>query len=669
MSNLKSVLKYWSDFNLPVLQKSLDQSANEIVERQENSEKGKKLLIKLTKEWKASSSEEVRSKASPVIKAFQKEIDSLNSRSKAAESSFLLLYKNLLEIPDPVPVLKQAESMKKQLDKAKDLELENQQLRTTLEEYNTEFADVKNQEITLNKLKEKLKKYEEQTDEKLKALLDEKEKALQISYNEREQKLLDSKLLLATKLGDSEAKIKTLKEELEKTQGEIFELKSRHDEEITARISEMEILESDLERANQQLLAAEKFSENFKSLFNQDTKDAADGLGQQNEVQYESMRAMEFQLLSKERELSDLMEEIHHQQSVADKFKRTVERELALAEGALEKKSKEVNYLNQKLNSMGDYEEIKRELQVLKLIEFPGLKEDENELSIDVKPLEKLLLEKNKSLQSECTKLKVQNGELTGKYDQLQKSYSEVYRTVNDQKELISQLETDIMNVKRLSSNDFTPTSTITSEAITKAVEHLHADEFDEMDKQTVESLLPIVSSQRERFRLKNLELESQSRHQQYQISMLQNEVDSVRQDNVKLYEKIKFLQSYPNKNNLSMKIDDDSTQRYSNSYEERIDPFNDFSRKEKLQRYSNLSTPEKITLNMTRFILSNKVARTLVFFYTIILHCLVFLVLYKFAYTESCKDAMLPFSDYERILKSSDKNSMTSILVDKKPQ
>ena len=29
---------------------------------------------------------------------------------------------------------------------------------------------------------------------------------------------------------------------------------------------------------------------------------------------------------------------------------------------------------------------------------------------------------------------------------------------------------------------------------------------------------------------------------------MLQNEVDTVRQDNIKLYEKIKFLQSYPAK-------------------------------------------------------------------------------------------------------------------------
>ena len=34
----------------------------------------------------------------------------------------------------------------------------------------------------------------------------------------------------------------------------------------------------------------------------------------------------------------------------------------------------------------------------------------------------------------------------------------------------------------------------------------------------------------------------------QQQVQMLQNEADKLRSDNVKLYEKIKFLQTYPTK-------------------------------------------------------------------------------------------------------------------------
>ncbi len=53
--------------------------------------------------------------------------------------------------------------------------------------------------------------------------------------------------------------------------------------------------------------------------------------------------------------------------------------------------------------------------------------------------------------------------------------------------------------------------------------------------------------------------------------------------------------------------------------------------RREKQKRYTNLSAAEKITLNSTKFFLSNKLARTFVFFYAVGLHCLVFATLYHF--------------------------------------
>ncbi|MGH0134330.1 UNVERIFIED_CONTAM: hypothetical protein FKN15_051732 [Acipenser sinensis] len=66
---------------------------------------------------------------------------------------------------------------------------------------------------------------------------------------------------------------------------------------------------------------------------------------------------------------------------------------------------------------------------------------------------------------------------------------------------------------------------------------------------------------------------------------------------------------------------------RYSSQYEERLDPFASFSKRERQRRYLSLSPWDKATLSMGRVILSNKVARTIAFFYTILLHCLVFLV------------------------------------------
>lgn len=75
--------------------------------------------------------------------------------------------------------------------------------------------------------------------------------------------------------------------------------------------------------------------------------------------------------------------------------------------------------------------------------------------------------------------------------------------------------------------------------------------------------MLTIVSSQRDRFRSRNIELESEGRQFQQTIGSLRTDVDSIRADNIKLYEKIKFLQSYGggSKNNSN-----DAEKRYVDS-------------------------------------------------------------------------------------------------------
>uniref|UniRef100_A0A8C5T390 CASP C-terminal domain-containing protein n=1 Tax=Malurus cyaneus samueli TaxID=2593467 RepID=A0A8C5T390_9PASS len=125
---------------------------------------------------------------------------------------------------------------------------------------------------------------------------------------------------------------------------------------------------------------------------------------------------------------------------------------------------------------------------------------------------------------------------------------------------------------------------------------------------------------------------DSENRMLQHTVHALQSELDNLRADNIKLYEKIKFLQSYPGRGSSR----DDTEQRYSSQYEEGLDPFSSFSRKERQRRYLSLSPWDKATLSMGRLILSNKTARTVAFFYTLFLHCLVFLVLYKTAWSES---------------------------------
>ncbi|PVD31494.1 hypothetical protein C0Q70_06906 [Pomacea canaliculata] len=222
----------------------------------------------------------------------------------------------------------------------------------------------------------------------------------------------------------------------------------------------------------------------------------------------------------------------------------------------------------------------------------------------------------------------------------IQKEYGEAVATVTEQKSLLAQLEEDLRSVKALSSmfrgdaeGEPGPADPA-SELVADIVRDVMPSSGGDVTKSAADSLLPIVQSQRERYRLRAQELEAQALSQQQQLTLFQNEIDKLRSDNVKLYEKIRFLQSYPTKG----AADDGAVNRYSSQYEERLDPFTTFSRKERQRRYGELRPYDKITLSMGRIIMSNKFARVFAFFYTLLLHCLVFLVLYKLAYTESCK-------------------------------
>merc|ERR1712062_604320 len=148
-----------------------------------------------------------------------------------------------------------------------------------------------------------------------------------------------------------------------------------------------------------------------------------------------------------------------------------------------------------------------------------------------------------------------------------------------------------------------------------------------------------IVQSQRERFRLRVQELESENSQQTQNIQSLSQEIENLRVDNVKLYEKIKFLQNYRPNSGFKTNNDDEAGKKYASQYEDQLDPFMKFSRNERPRKYTNLSAHDKITLNMGKFILSNKIARTCIFGYTIFIHLLLYVILYKFGNTSDCKN------------------------------
>ncbi|XP_045629790.1 protein CASP isoform X5 [Ursus americanus] len=625
------------------LKRELDATATVLANRQDESEQSRKRLIEQSREFKKNTPEDLRKQVAPLLKSFQGEIDALSKRSKEAEAAFLNVYKRLIDVPDPVPALDLGQQLQLKVQRLHDIETENQKLRETLEEYNKEFAEVKNQEVTIKALKEKIREYEQTLKNQAETIALEKEQKLQNDFAEKERKLQETQMSTTSKLEEAEHKVQSLQTALEKTRTELFDLKTKYDEEITAKADEIEMIMTDLERANQRAEVAQREAETLReqlssanhSLQLASQIQKAPDVEQAIEVLTRS--SLEVELAAKEREIAQLVEDVQRLQASLTKLRENSASQISQLEQQLSAKNSTLKQLEEKLKGQADYEEVKKELNILKSMEFaPSEGSGTQDAS---KPLEVLLLEKNRSLQSENAALRISNSDLSGRCTELQVHVTEATATAAEQRDLIARLEQDLSTIQSIQRPDAEGAAEHGLEKIPEPIKEAtalfygpSAPSSGTLPEGQVDSLLSIISSQRERFRARNQELEAENRLAQHTIQALQSELDSLRADNIKLFEKIKFLQSYPGRSGGS----DDTELRYSSQYEERLDPFSSFSKRERQRKYLSLSPWDKATLSMGRLVLSNKMARTIGFFYTLFLHCLVFLVLYKLAWSES---------------------------------
>uniref|UniRef100_A0A671EAE8 Protein CASP n=1 Tax=Rhinolophus ferrumequinum TaxID=59479 RepID=A0A671EAE8_RHIFE len=596
-ANVGSMFQYWKRFDLQQLQRELDATATVLANRQDESEQSRKRLIEQSREFKKNTPEDLRKQVAPLLKSFQGEIDALSKRSKEAEAAFLNVYKRLIDVP----------------------------------------------EVTIKALKEKIREYEQTLKNQAETIALEKEQKLQNDFAEKERKLQETQISTTSKLEEAEHKVQTLQTALEKTRTELFDLKTKYDEEITAKADEIEMIMTDLERANQRAEVAQREAETLReqlssanhSLQLASQIQKAPDVEQAIEVLTRS--SLEAELAAKEREIAQLLEDVQRLQASLTKLRENSASHISQLEQQLSAKDSTLKQLEEKLKGQADYEEVKKELNILKSMEFaPSEGAGTQDAS---KPLEVLLLEKSRSLQSENTALRISNSDLSGRCAELQVHVTEAVATAAEQRELIARLEQDLSTIQSIQRPDAEGAAEHGLEKIPEPIKEAtalfygpSAPASGTLPEGQVDSLLSIISSQRERFRARNQELEAENRMAQHTIQALQSELDSLRADNIKLFEKIKFLQSYPGRGSSS----DDTELRYSSQYEERLDPFSSFSKRERQRKYLSLSPWDKATLSMGRLVLSNKMARTIGFFYTLFLHCLVFLVLYKLAWSES---------------------------------
>ena len=146
--------------------------------------------------------------------------------------------------------------------------------------------------------------------------------------------------------------------------------------------------------------------------------------------------------------------------------------------------------------------------------------------------------------------------------------------------------------------------------------------------------MLSIVQAQRDRFMARINDLEREKSVLTRQVGQSRQTGQQLQRDNLKLYEKIRYLQSYGGGAGGGAGRggggasghggwtwgrcggSSDMQVRYRSLYEQQTVPFTQFSRWRSAAEDAELSVAEKITLNTTRMFLSSKFARNFVFFF-----------------------------------------------------
>ncbi|XP_042661489.1 homeobox protein cut-like 2 isoform X6 [Tyto alba] len=302
------------------------------------------------------------------------EVIALSKRSKEAETAFLSVYKQLIEAPDPAPVLEAARSLEDRLQQLQRLEPEPPPLKDLSRPWK------KHPELISTKERR------EGTSpaaglaapaEPLLSGIDGKalcaETLLQRNEAEKQKGLQEAQVTLATRLGEAEEKIKVLHAALKATQTELLELRCKYDEEAASKADEVAMIMTNLEKANQRAEAAQREVESLReqlAAVNSSLRLACcsspGAAGDKVNYSMCSGSRLEVALAAKDREILRLLKDVQHLQSSLQELEESSANQIAELEGQLAAKNEAIEKLEEKLQAQADYEEIKTELSILK---------------------------------------------------------------------------------------------------------------------------------------------------------------------------------------------------------------------------------------------------------------------------------------------------------------
>ncbi|GAW04260.1 golgi membrane protein [Lentinula edodes] len=455
----------------------------------------------------------------------------------------------------------------------------------------------------------------------------------------------------------------------ESNQAKLLDHSQRQDQEVVEKLAEVDMIVADLERANSRVAALERRNEMLRA--------EAETMRGDTESS-ERVKSLNAQVTNLEAETERISRTLDTHKAVTAEMETSLRKKIEEISKDLQRKVAEVNQLKQRLKQYSDYDEIKRELDIMKFVEFAGFEDEpeddqlriqDHELGVHLpnpnadkanaqqgKSLEALLASKNKRLLEELTKFRILHGELEASLQHAQGQLDSTSTELEKQKTLNEKLENDLLSLNKPnghvspsgSSDVLAGLEVVQKESSSRSTPIPFASSADN-------TILPIVTSQRDRFRQRNAELEEELQKQFHAISELRAEMKNLQSDNLKLYEKVRYMQSYREESGgraVTSQLDPlpapgesaDDMSIYRARYEANINPFEAFRGREATRAIQNLNPIERGVLILTRAILGNRRARTFFIFYALTLHLLIMYTTYELSTSSGSQLQIQPY-------------------------
>ena len=129
---------------------------------------------------------------------------------------------------------------------------------------------------------------------------------------------------------------------------------------MVARLAEMDIVVADLERSNLRIAEVERRNEELRSEIAALQSGKGTGAEERANKLEVNLRNMELEYDNVAQKLEHLQEERRLEQQANEKKVKSLEKDIS-------RRQEEIDGLRTKLRSLDDYEEIKRELEILKV--------------------------------------------------------------------------------------------------------------------------------------------------------------------------------------------------------------------------------------------------------------------------------------------------------------